>query len=373
LYSGPGTHSGPLSPLLCAIEHSRNEMVQLLLDHGAKPNVPDDLGDTPLVVAIKRDNLAEVRMLIEHGADVNYLDKQGNPPLSFVAQDEIGSQIRGILTKAGADPDYNRRRGIWTYGEDGLPKVEIFQCPTNSINHYKLLDFLATLYQANPEHNFQRNMATITGRYSWYDNGLIPFPDFMRISIHRLEGKRSEVLHVNVGEMLRAGDSSKDVALQPGDMVEIAKQEHKVADQWYGLPAGDVFGLNKCLLREVRVISKDHTNALGLVPSLVDAEHAENMNYHLPYVPLDTSTNWLSDVLKGRKVDTVVRSFLLNSVVRDANVLLNTWDLSRVQLIRGSAKMTFDLTANPAPDVWLEEGDVIEIPEFGEVGPSAAK
>jgi hypothetical protein len=27
------------------------------------------------------------------------------------------------------------------------------------------------------------------------------------------------------------------------------------------------------------------------------------------------------------------------------------------------------LTANPPPDVWLEDGDVIEIPELGEAAP----
>jgi hypothetical protein len=42
-----------------------------------------------------------------------------------------------------------------------------------------------------------------------------------------------------------------------------------------------------------------------------------------------------------------------------------------VQLIRGGAKMTFDLTTKSAPIVWLEDGDVIEILELGEVGPSA--
>jgi len=372
-----GEFLGPVSPLLWAVKRSRTVMVQLLLDHGAKPNAPDsgDInGITPLFHAIQDDNIDAVRMLIAHGADVNFLDKRGDPPLSFVAQTSFGSQIKDMLIKAGADANYTRRRGIWTYGDDGSPKDEIFQCSTNSINHYTLLEFLAILYQVNPQNernDFQRNLDIITGKYYLYDKGLIPFPDFARISIHRLDGKRAEVLHVNGEEILRAGDGSKDVALQAGDLVEIARQEHKVADRWYGIPAGDVTGLNKCLLRMARVISKDHTNDLALVPSLVDAEHAENMNYHLPQVPLDTRTNWLSEVLKGRKVDTVVRSFVLNDVVRDANVLLNTWDLSRVQLTRGGAKTTFDLTANPAPQVWLEEGDVIEIPELGDVGPSA--
>jgi hypothetical protein len=36
-------------------------------------------------------------------------------------------------------------------------------------------------------------------------------------------------------------------------------------------------------------------------------------------------------------------------------------------------KLTFDLTTQPAPDVWLEEGDVMEIPELGEGAPARSK
>jgi ankyrin repeat protein len=392
---------GPLkdsrSPLGWAIESKHAQIVQLLLDHGAKPNAADSNGDTALVNAIKQGNVDMIRILIEHGADVNFLDRQGRPPLarlrSFSTENgpqipdlptraarlglsshlrENGPQIEELLIKAGADPDYDRRQGIWTCGVGGTPKTELFQCPTNSINHYTLLEFLATLYEVhvpNEQENLEMRLPNIQGNYS-HENALVPFPDFARVSIHRLEGKRAEVLHVNVEDILRAGDGSKGVALQAGDLIEIAKQEHKVADRWYGLSAADVTALNKCLLRTVQVISQGHTNDLALVPSFADAAAAENMHLVLPQMFLDLRTDWCAEVLKGRKSDTVVRSFLLSAVVRDANVLLNTWDLSRVRLTRGGAKMTFDLTANPPPDVWLEDGDVIEIPELGEGAPA---
>jgi len=44
--------------------------------------------------------------------------------------------------------------------------------------------------------------------------------------------------------------------------------------------------------------------------------------------------------------------------------------LSRVRLTRGGVKHTFDLTTDPAPDVWLEDGDAIEIPELGGAAPA---
>jgi ankyrin repeat protein len=384
--------SGPLSPLLWAIENSHAQMVQLLLDHGAKPNTMNIDGDTALMHAITHRDTDMVRLLIEHGADVNLLDKQGRPPLAQLTQPGIlssshalpfpgipgvnglsdtGPQIEALLIKAGADPDYNRRRAIWTCGDNGRPKEEIFQCPTNSINHYTLLEFLAALYQAVPGPGFGRGGGGGPGSsasYAHADN-LVRFPDFARVEIHRLDGKRAQVLHVNVADILRSGDDSKDVALRAGDMVEIPEQEHKVADRWVALSQADVIALNKYLLRTVHRVSRDGTNDIALSPSLGVLDQTSFMPFR-GNLTTDLGTNWLAEALKGRKADTVVRSFLLNAVVRDANVLLNTWDLTRVRLKRGGAKMTFDLTANPPPDVWLEDGDVIEIPELGEAPPA---
>jgi hypothetical protein len=156
-------------------------------------------------------------------------------------------------------------------------------------------------------------------------------------------------------------------------MIEIPEREHKVADQWHALSEVEATALNKCLLRTVDVVVRGKTNHIGLLPSLAfDNGHSQNSPYaNMPYMGLSlhSQTDWLPEALHGRKPDTIVRSFLLNDVARDANVLLNTSDLSRVQLTRGSVKMMFDLTSNPRPDIWLENGDLIEIPEIG--APSA--
>jgi ankyrin repeat protein len=332
-----------------ATEKHGAEMVQLLLDHGAKPNAADPDGWTALIYAIGVENSNTVRTLIEHGADVNILDKQGRPPLAHLSTSDTGRQIEEMLIKAGADADYMRRHGIWTSGPGGTPKTELFQCPTNSINHYTLLEFLATLYEDHVQRGFVREMSRIQG----HRDDTVPFPDFTRITIHRLDGKRAEILHVNVADIFRSGDRSKDVALQAGDMVEISEREHKVADQWSGLSDVEITALEKCLLRTVRIVVKGTTNDIALLPPRFGVTQER-----------------VAEVFNGRKPDTVVGSFLLDGLVRDANILLSTWDLSRVQLTRHGAKITFDLTANPPPEVWLEDGDVIEIPEIGEGAPA---
>jgi ankyrin repeat protein len=350
------------------------EIVGLLLDHGGNANAVDADGRTALMCAIgqRHGNAEVVQALIAHGADVNALDKEGRPPLAQLELPltETGHQIEALLVKAGADQNYNRRRGIWLCDAGETPKDELFQCPTNSINHYTLLEFLAKLYELDkltpPFRMVLDNYRS--GSYA-HDAELLPFPDFTRVTIHRLDGKRAEALRVNVGEIFQSGDCSKDVALQAGDMVEIQKEEHKVADKWWGLSGYDVSAFNKCLGRTVRLVWQGHTNELALVPPLADAVTTQRLNFQPPNAALDENTNWLAEALKGGRADTIVRSFVLNDVVRDDNVLRNTWDLSRVRLTRGGANMTFDLTANPPPDVWLEDGDVLEIPEFGESAP----
>jgi ankyrin repeat protein len=356
--SGMGTHAA--------------EVVELLLDHGAKVNVADH-GQTPLLHAIRFGRIDVVRMLIEHGADVNFLDKQGAPPLAYLKSplNETASQIKELLVKAGADPDYNRRRGIWIFDAGGTLKTELFQCPTNSINHYTLLEFLATLYKTYPVRGLEEGYGLDLARQTTYvyDDRVL-FPDFARVTIHRLNGKRAEVLRVNIADILQSGDSSKDVALQAGDIVEIAQLEHKVADSWLALSSADVTALNKCLLRTVHRVAQGQTNDIALLPLLGIATPTPFMPGFIKLTP-DLETNWQAEAFKGRKPDTIVRSFSLNNVVRDASLLLNTWDLSKVRLTRGGAKIAFDLTSNPPPDVWLEDGDVIEIPDLGEAAPAA--
>ena len=356
------------TPLFAAVEHGKLSTVEFLITNKAQINAANPNGQTPLFYAIGRINMDMIRALIEHGADVNILDKNGFPPLAFRHSPltDTDRQIEELLIKAGADPDYARRRGIWTSDPAGKPETMIFSCPTNSVNHYTLLDFLGTLYEVDAS-PYPGN--TPFGRYAHY-GALVQFPDFSRLAIHRLGGKRPEVLRINVADILATGDGSKDIALQAGDLIEIPNQEHKVADRWWGLSLADVTALNKCLLRGVQVISQGHTNDIVLLPSLSDTAAAQQQNYLGDVTPLAVRFDGMAETLKAKKADTVVRSFLLNKVANAGSVLLNTWDLSRVRLTRGRDKMTFDLTSNPPPDVWLENGDVIEIPELGQAAPA---
>ena len=340
------------TPLMLAASFNQShtaEIVQLLLDHGAKPNAVDANGCSALIYAIRHGNVDAVRKLISYHADVNALDTEGRPPLAHLGSPltETDRQIQELLIQAGADADYNRRRGIWLGDVAGKPQNMVFSCPTNSINHYTLFEFIAKIY----------HLEDYRGGIHYISHPGIQFPDFTRVSIQRLEGKRAEVLCVNVADFFQSTNCSKDVALQAGDVIGIPEQEHKIGRPWGGLSDGEVNALKTCLLRVVRIIVKGTTHDVALVFFTGNT---------LPHFPTD-----FVKARYGRNADTVVQSFFLDTVVHGANVLLNTSDLSRVRLTRNGAKMTFDLT-KPPPDVWLEDGDAIEIPELGEDAPAAA-
>lgn len=64
------------TPFLLAIQNNNFDMVKLLVEHGANVNSEADCGDTPLSLAVERNNFEMVKYLVEHGANVNRKDKE---------------------------------------------------------------------------------------------------------------------------------------------------------------------------------------------------------------------------------------------------------------------------------------------------------
>ncbi|KIO01817.1 hypothetical protein M404DRAFT_1002774 [Pisolithus tinctorius Marx 270] len=60
--------------------------VDLLLKHGANPNLKDDVGLSPLHWAVVRGNRAILRRLVEIGADIHAKDAEGRTPRDMAVE-----------------------------------------------------------------------------------------------------------------------------------------------------------------------------------------------------------------------------------------------------------------------------------------------
>ena len=87
------------TPLHIAAFKDKPDVAEVLLDHGADPNIRDKFGMTPLHVAAMRGNVELVRRLVEVGATPDALDCLVKTP-SDVAEDNehkpVANYLKGV-------------------------------------------------------------------------------------------------------------------------------------------------------------------------------------------------------------------------------------------------------------------------------------
>jgi cytohesin len=351
-------------PLLNAVVASKNTAsVELLLKHSANPNSLDNNGSTPLHVAaaFQVDNRI-FEFLFDHKADPNVRNNQGQTPLDILNQrlepsnpnsdsvKAMDKELADLLRQHGALdklPEWDR---ITVSRPSPKYSAVIFYKGTNDWNRFTLLDAILNCYQSS--HSFGGGTITPAGMLL-----TMPFPDLARVTILRhTHGSTNETrILVNLLNSTNGVDCSKDVPLEFGDVVEIPERSHAWGDQPVGLSASEAKSITDYLKGSVLLVTHGQKVELSIYPSATGSE--------------------------------------LGSVVRQEGaqkVLLSSSDLSRVKVIRhdaktgkmrewivdcsspqsssnGSTVFSFQLTAGadsqPTSDLWLRDGDVIEVPE----------
>ncbi|KAF6173451.1 hypothetical protein GIB67_027146 [Kingdonia uniflora] len=92
------------TPLLMAASTGKHDIVKILLDHHADPNLSVSHLGTPLVTAVTFKSLQCTKLLIQAGADLNAKTQQGEMPLGVAALKGVTEIIKCLL-EAGADPN----------------------------------------------------------------------------------------------------------------------------------------------------------------------------------------------------------------------------------------------------------------------------
>lgn len=90
------------TPLMMLYGENASEILDLLLRAGAKVNVKDTGGRTPLMIAAEEGNIEVIRTLLSAGAKVNKRDNEGRTALMYAIEEESLESVRAILA-AGAD------------------------------------------------------------------------------------------------------------------------------------------------------------------------------------------------------------------------------------------------------------------------------
>ena len=95
------------TPLHAAIQGGHNDIVELLLAHGADPNAVDYQGFRPLYRAIEKENVAVINALLDKGVSVNGFTRQlswGEEDLPLSLASRVKSiELVNLLLARGAD------------------------------------------------------------------------------------------------------------------------------------------------------------------------------------------------------------------------------------------------------------------------------
>ena len=349
---------------------SDTNYLRFLLEAGAKPDLQDTNGNTALHHETISSRSGAVAVLLEYRANPNIQNNAGYTPLDLAKSGSVNGVVAGglwtvdsvgggvnsasereiadLLTKAGGLANLPKRNLIQV--RRGFGSGVAFNKGAHDWNRYSLLEMIAREY---------RLLTQITrGDWEWnstFRPGLwvnsLHFPDFKKVVIYRrtdASAKQTEI-PVNVEEILKSGDCSRDVWLEWGDVVEIPEADHPVDEQWRGLTDQTMSALTNCVSRRVTIRIKGEDTPLTLAPGFVQTRmmsHSGEYDFRL------TSA-----------------SFMLRSVLDNSKLVRVSSDLSRVKVTRmdpetkKKLEWTIDCTNPSQADLWLRDGDVIDVPE----------
>ena len=372
-------------PLIQAADGDNSAALALLLAQGASPEVRvGDDGVTPLLVTIRQSNTNGIAALLAAAADVNVQDRFGNSALHYVVRMGNPAVLQMLLEK-GANPNVRNGQGLTPLDltkPSGVPHVGTPQFPLVPADVKaklaellrahgaldELPDFTAiriTRGTRSPYAVFEKDrngwnhftlFEALLGLYG--KNALImPFPDLTQIRIQRFSPtqpvERKEIV-VNLLNATNGIDCAQNLTLEFGDLIEIPEREHRLSEMPVGLTDQQRAELVRCVPKQVRVIFRSEAVELSLDPD-------------------------------GAYLDAAIRSSPAQSVLRSSA------DLTRVKVTRNDPAagqlQDFIVEVNPSPPsslplpapspvgvaaygrarpvegFWLQNGDVIEVPE----------
>lgn len=111
---GINEHGWGSTPLMYAIRRSNWPVVFTLLDNGADPNIPDDMGMSPILWAAELNNADAVNAMLKKVENINTIDSlSGMTPLMWATYNEHDNpQIIQAFLEKGAQVNAKDKNGL---------------------------------------------------------------------------------------------------------------------------------------------------------------------------------------------------------------------------------------------------------------------
>lgn len=355
--------------LMLFVDSGNKPAVEALMKGGANINAKGRDGSTALHLATKKGDTEMIKLLIAHKADVNARDNQGLTPLDYATGKTQANVPGGTLVLNGPPISYQ-----WGTGQSDaktettsvadllrqhggladLPKLDrielvrpgsfqnvVFYKSTNDWNRFTLLEVILNNYRRQPPRGlgggtaFSDRLAALTNPSSTSP----PFPDLHRIVVIRQQpassSKPAERITVDLLNATNGVDCAKDITLNFGDVVEIPERLHTLQEPAVGLTSVEMAQMWACRIGVVTLIYQGKKTSLQVA---------------------------------GTPAEALIDSILAGEEARKA--LFSSADLTRVKVTRresANAKPRVWIVdcsnQDKAPDLWLRDGDVIEVPE----------
>jgi cytohesin len=364
------------------------EIVKLLLAHKADPNERNNTGQTPLDLAKSQGPSAPGRppgglpgypvpgpggisgMSVNPAPSLAYQwQTPGTPPAATPAKDANPETMADLLRQHGAADDLPRLD--WIEVRRNAIRVNTpFTKGTHDWSQFTLLELIAV------ECDFLTRSPDDGGGDSYAASAFfskfraLPFSDFARLHVRRPAGdlKNWKDQVVDLRPVLEAGDCSKDVHLEWGDVVDIPEADHPLNEKWPGFSTVELANLKKCLTRQVEIVISGQATNITLAPRI------SNVGEEKEAATAAAAANPGSFAALNRAHQEPVidarTPFWLKPVLLQSKLVLTSSDLRHVKVTRRDTTSgqehvwVVDCSqANSSPDLWLRDGDKIEVPE----------
>jgi ankyrin repeat protein len=381
-----------------AVQSGNRELIELILASKADVNARDNAGKTPLDYAKPQAPPGTMTLPLSYQWSSG---SQGQTPPA------PSNSLAALLRQHGALDDLPKLDRIEVRRPSANLSHTVFRKETNDWNRFTLLELIGRQYGFVSLNTVPDRGAGPVNDSDWNREEL-RFPEFRKVTIQRvMDGDpQRKKIEVDVESLLASGDCSRDVALQWGDRVEIPETDHPVDQPWSGLTANQITTLAKCVSRNVSLIIKGATNSLTVGPCYRPYQPGVVIplapGVEFPKTSTDNTNNFPGLPRRYPGLFTMQKVpgyFMLTAVLRGSGMLRASSDLSRVKVTRRDPKTgkrlewvincapspeavpvdagsTFsqrlqaitelsrsDGQFGAAPDLWLRDGDVIEVPE----------